>query len=113
MDIKDPIVIVSAARTPMGAFHGELAALTAPQLGAVAVAAVIERSGIDARLIDEAYIGNVPPAGLGQAPSCQAVLGAGLPTSVACTTVRKVCGAARKAPLLALVAFATGASQIG
>ncbi|HSV70994.1 MAG TPA: acetyl-CoA C-acyltransferase [Methylibium sp.] len=112
MNGKDPIVVVAAARTPMGAFQGELAALTAPQLGAVAVRAVVERSGIEAGLIDEAYIGNVLPAGLGQAPSRQAVLGAGLPTSVACTTVSKVCGSGMKALMLAHDAIASGASRI-
>lgn len=112
MPRKDSIVIVSAARTPMGALQGELASLSAPELGAVAIRAVMERAGIDASLVDEAYIGNVLSAGLGQAPSRQAVLGAGLPASVACTTVSKVCGSGMKALMLACDAIATGASQI-
>ncbi|MDB6062919.1 MAG: atoB [Verrucomicrobiaceae bacterium] len=98
---NDPIVIVSAARTPMGAFQGELSALSAPQLGAVAIQAALQSAGINGAQIDEALIGCVLPAGQGQAPARQAVLGAGLPTSVACTTISKVCGSGMKAVMFA------------
>ncbi len=95
------IVIVSAARTPMGAFQGELAALSGPQLGAVAIKAAVERAGIAPEQVQEVYMGNVLQAGEGQAPARQAALGAGLPKSVACTTVHKVCGSGMKAMMLA------------
>ena len=112
MSSTDPVVIVSAARTPMGAFQGELSALTAPRLGAVAIRAAIERAGIAKDLIEEAYVGNVLPAGLGQAPARQAVIGAGLPMSVRCTTVSKVCGSGMKAVMLAHDAIACGSAGI-
>lgn len=108
----DAIVIVSVARTPMGAFQGDLASLAAPQLGAIAIRAAIDRSGIDANLIDEAYVGNVLSAGLGQAPARQAVLSAGLPIGVTCTTVSKVCGSGMKAIALAHDAIALGTIDI-
>lgn len=97
----DPVVIVAAQRTPLGAFQGRLGALSATQLGAVAIAAALRQSGVDGDDVDEALMGCVLPAGLGQAPARQAVLGAGLPNSVACTTVNKVCGSAMKALMLA------------
>lgn len=108
----DAIVIVSVARTPMGAFQSDLASLAAPQLGAIAIRAAIDRSGIDANLIDEAYVGNVLSAGLGQAPARQAVLSAGLPIGVTCTTVSKVCGSGMKAIALAHDAIALGTIDI-
>ena len=85
--MNDPVVIVSAARTPLGGFQGELADLSAPQLGAVAIKAVAERAGVDSEGIDELIFGCVLPAGLGQAPARQAALTAGLPFSTGCTTV--------------------------
>src|SRR5579859_5411942 len=88
----DPIVIVSAARTPMGALQGELKEFTAPQLGAAAVRAALERSGVRAEQVQEVIMGCVLPAGQGQAPARQASLGAGLPLSAGCTTVNKICG---------------------
>jgi acetyl-CoA C-acetyltransferase len=97
----DPVVIVSAARTPIGGFMGELAALTAPQLGAVAIRAAVERAAIAPGQVDEVLFGCVLPAGLGQAPARQAALGAGLPHATGCTTVNKVCGSAMKATMLA------------
>ena len=84
------VVIVGAARTPIGAFLGGLAPLAAPKLGAIAIRAALERSGIALDKIDEVYMGNVVQAGVGQAPARQAALGAGLPQSVPCTTVNKV-----------------------
>jgi acetyl-CoA C-acetyltransferase len=102
MDRKgDDIVIVSAARTPMGGFQGDLATLTGPQLGAVAIRAAVARAGIAPERVDEVLMGNVLQAGEGQAPARQAALGAGLPKSVGCTTVHKVCGSGMKAMMLA------------
>lgn len=98
---QDPVVIVSAARTPLGAFQGELSALTAPQLGAHAVRAAVERAGVAPETVDEVLMGCVLPAGVGQAPARQAALGAGLPLSTTCTTVSKVCGSGMKALMLA------------
>jgi len=95
------VVIVGAARTPIGAFLGGLAPLTAPKLGAIAIRAALERSGISEDRIDEVYMGNVVQAGVGQAPARQAALGAGLPQSVPCTTVNKVCGSGLKSVMLA------------
>ncbi|MDM5116904.1 thiolase family protein [Aeromonas hydrophila] len=95
------IVIVAAKRTPMGAFQGALANLTAPELGACAIAAAMAEVGLKGKQIDEAYLGNVLSAGVGQAPARQAVLKAGLPDSIPCTTVNKVCGSGMKAVMLA------------
>jgi acetyl-CoA C-acetyltransferase len=95
------VVIVGAARTPIGAFLGGLAPLSAPKLGAIAIRAALERSGVPAEAIDEVYMGNVVQAGVGQAPARQASLGAGLPQSVPCTTVNKVCGSGLKSVMLA------------
>lgn len=95
------IVIVAAKRTPMGAFQGALANLTAPELGACAIAAAMAEAGLRGEQIDEAYLGNVLSAGVGQAPARQAVLKAGLPDSIPCTTVNKVCGSGMKAVMLA------------
>ena len=95
------VVIVGAARTPIGAFLGGLAPLAAPSLGAIAIRAALERSGISDDKIDEVYMGNVVQAGVGQAPARQAALGAGLPQSVPCTTVNKVCGSGLKSVMLA------------
>jgi acetyl-CoA C-acetyltransferase len=98
---SDPIVIVSAARTPMGAFQGELKNFAAPQLGAAAIRAAIERAKMKPEEVHEVLMGCVLPAGLGQAPARQASLGAGLPLSTGCTTVNKMCGSGMKAAMLA------------
>jgi acetyl-CoA C-acetyltransferase len=98
---SDPIVIVSAARTPMGGFQGELRGFTAPELGAAAIRAAVERAKIRADEIEEAIVGCVLPAGQGQAPARQAALGAGLPLAVGCTTVNKMCGSGMKAAMFA------------
>ncbi|HET9808566.1 MAG TPA: acetyl-CoA C-acyltransferase [Candidatus Limnocylindria bacterium] len=95
------VVIVGAARTPIGAFLGGLAPIAAPQLGAIAIRAALERSGVAPGQIDEVFMGNVVQAGVGQAPARQAALGAGLPQSVPCTTVNKVCGSGLKSVMLA------------
>jgi acetyl-CoA C-acetyltransferase len=97
----DPIVIVSAARTPLGAFQGILSPLAAPSLGSFAIQATVERSGIDPKLIEEVLMGCVLPAGLGQAPTRQAALQANLPSSTCCTTISKVCGSGMKAVMIA------------
>jgi len=109
---NDPVVIVSAARTPMGGFQGELAALTAPQLGAVAIKAAVERAGIAVDAIQELVLGCVLPAGLGQAPARQASIDAGLPLSVACSTVSKVCGSGMKATIVAHDQLVAGSNEV-
>ena len=98
---NDPIVIVSAARTPMGAFQGELKGFAAPELGAAAIRAAVERAKIKPQDVNEAIMGCVLPAGQGQAPARQAALGAGLPLAVGCTTVNKMCGSGMKAAMFA------------
>src|SRR6202162_1354381 len=97
----DPIVIVSAARTPMGAFQGELKGFAAPELGAAAIRAAVERAKIRPEEIDEVIMGCVLAAGQGQAPARQAALGAGLPLATGCTTINKMCGSGMKAAMLA------------
>lgn len=98
--MNDPVVIVSAARTPMGGFQGCFGGLAVPQLGAVAIRAAVERAGIDANLVDEVLMGCVLPAGAGQAPVRQASLLAGLPLSAGCAMVSKVCGSGMKATMV-------------
>ncbi|KND59824.1 3-ketoacyl-CoA thiolase [Candidatus Burkholderia verschuerenii] len=98
---NDPVVIVSAARTPMAAFQGNFAALTAPQLGAAAIRAAVERAGLKPEQVDEAIMGCVLPAGQGQAPARQAALGAGLPLSFGSTTINKMCGSGMRAAMFA------------
>lgn len=106
------IVIVAAKRTPMGAFQGALASLTAPELGACAIAAAMAQTGLRGDQIDEAYLGNVLSAGVGQAPARQAVLKAGLPDNVPCTTVNKVCGSGMKAVMLAADGLRLGDTNV-
>jgi acetyl-CoA C-acetyltransferase len=108
----DPIVIAAYARTPMGGFQGSLAGATATQLGAAAVRAAVERSGVDGEKVDQIVMGCVLPAGLGQAPARQAALGAGLPQHVQATTVNKMCGSGMQAAILAHGALAEGSSDI-
>jgi acetyl-CoA C-acetyltransferase len=108
----DPIVITGAARTPMGAFQGELKDATAPELGAVAIRAALARSGVAAADVDEVVMGCVLAAGLGQAPARQASLGAGVPPSVGCTTVNKMCGSGMKATMLAHDVLAAGSGDV-
>ena len=102
------VVVVGAARVPVGKFLGGLAGLTAPQLGAVAIRAALERSGVDPARIDEVFFGNVVSAGIGQAPARQAAIDAGLPPSIPATTVNKVCGSGLKAVMLAAQAIRAG-----
>ncbi|HZP93538.1 MAG TPA: acetyl-CoA C-acetyltransferase [Burkholderiales bacterium] len=109
---SDPVVIVSAARTPMGAFQGELKDFAAPQLGAAAIRAAVERAGVRPQQVEEVIMGCVLPAGQGQAPARQAALGAGLPLSVGCTTVNKMCGSGMKAAMLAHDLLLAGSNVI-
>ncbi|HEY1058569.1 MAG TPA: acetyl-CoA C-acyltransferase [Limnobacter sp.] len=110
----DPIVIVSAARTPMGGFQGSLSSLPAADLGAHAIAAALKRTGHPtlSERVDEVIMGCVLPAGQGQAPARQAALGAGLPLDAACTTVNKMCGSGMKALMLAHDGLMAGSSTV-
>ena len=110
--MQDPIVIVSAVRTPMAAFQGEFSGLTAPQLGAVAIKAAVERAGIRPEQVEEVVFGCVLPAGQGQAPARQAALGAGLPIGVACTTVNKMCGSGMRAAMTVFDGLVAGSFDI-
>ncbi len=95
------VVIVSAARTPIGSFNGVLAAIPATELGSIAIKEALKKAGINAEAVNEVIMGNVLTAGEGQAPARQAALGAGLPNSVTCMTINKVCGSGLKAVMLA------------
>ena len=108
----DPVVIVSYARTPMGAFQGALAGASATELGAAAVKAAVERAKVEPEKIEQILMGCVLPAGLGQAPARQAALKAGLPTSVEATTVNKMCGSGMQAAILAHDLLAAGSAEI-
>jgi acetyl-CoA C-acetyltransferase len=109
---NDPIVIVGAARTPMGGFQGDFATLAASELGAVAIRAAVARAGVAPDAVDKALMGCVLPAGQGQAPARQAALKAGLPLATGCTTVNKMCGSAMEAAMLAHDALAAGSGEI-
>ena len=109
---NDPVVIVSVARTPMGAMQGELKDFAAHQLGAAAIRAAVERAGIQADQVQEVIMGCVLPAGQGQAPARQASLGAGLPLSAGCTTINKMCGSGMKATMFANDLLAAGTNDI-
>jgi acetyl-CoA C-acetyltransferase len=108
----DPVVIVNVARTPIGGFMGELKSCSAPHLGASAIRAAVERAGIPPEDVDQVIMGNVLPAGLGQAPARQAALGAGLPTAAACATINKVCGSGMYAAMLAHDQIALGRGAV-
>jgi acetyl-CoA C-acetyltransferase len=110
--MSEQIVITGSARTPMGGFQGALSGATAVQLGAAAIAAALTRSGLQGDAIDELLMGCVLPAGLGQAPARQAALGAGLPLSVGCTTVNKMCGSGMKATMLAHDLLKVGSNRV-
>jgi acetyl-CoA C-acetyltransferase len=106
------VVIVSAVRTPIGSFMGGLSTVTAPRLGAVAIKGALDKIKLDPNLIDEVFMGNVVQAGVGQAPARQAALYAGLPHSVACTTINKVCASGMKAVMLGAQAIQCGDAEI-
>src|SRR5512141_1414216 len=110
--MNDPVMIVSAARTPMGAMQGDFASLTCAQLGSVAIRAALERASTRPEQIDEVIMGCVLPAGQGQAPARQASLGAGLPLAAGCTTVNKMCGSGMKATMLANDLLRAGTNDI-
>jgi len=110
--MNDPIVIVGAARTPMGGFQGVLSPVTASQLGAAAIAASVQRAGLAPEDIQEVIMGNVLPAGQGQAPARQASLGGGLPLSTGCTTINKMCGSGMKATMLAHDLLLAGVNDV-
>jgi len=109
---SDPIVIVAAARTPMGAFQGELKGFAAPELGAAAIRAAVERAKVRPEDVQEVIMGCVLPAGQGQAPARQASLGAGLPLAAGCTTVNKMCGSGMKAAMIAHDVLFSGNAEI-
>jgi acetyl-CoA C-acetyltransferase len=110
--MPDHVVIVAARRTPIGAFQGALAAATAPQLGAAAIAGAMADSTLAMSDVHEVVMGCVLPAGLGQAPARQAALGAGLPTSVPTTTLNKMCGSAMRAIMAGVDQISSGDAQV-
>ena len=110
--MSDPIVIVSAARTPMGSFQGDFANLAAHDLGGAAIKAAVERAGVKPEQVDEVVFGNVLQAGQGQAPARQATLKGGLPKSTGAVTVHKVCGSAMKAMMLAADMLKSGTAEV-
>jgi acetyl-CoA C-acetyltransferase len=109
---SDPVVILAARRTPVGAFQGAFATVTAPQLGSAAIKAALADSGVAAAQIDEVILGCVLTAGIGQAPARQAALGAGIPASVPSTTVNKMCGSAMRAVMLGCDQILAGSAKI-
>ncbi len=112
MTAIDPIVIVGAARTPMGGFLGYLKDVSAPALGARAISAAVERAGIGAASVDEILMGCVLPAGQGQAPARQAAIGAGLPLAAGATTINKMCGSGMKAAMVAHDLLRAGSADV-
>ena len=106
------IFIAGVARTPLGSLNGTLASLTAPQLGAIAIKAALERAGISPEKVNEVFMGNVVSAGIGQAPAQQASISAGLPTNIPCTTVNKVCASGMKAIMLGAQSIMNGDNEI-
>ncbi len=106
------VVIVSAVRTPIGSFMGGLSTVAAPRLGAAAIKGALDRIKLDVNLVDEVFMGNVVQAGVGQAPARQAAIYAGLPNSVACTTVNKVCASGMKSVMLGAQAIQCGDAEI-
>ena len=110
-ELKD-VVIVSACRTPIGAFNGSLSTVSAPKLGSIVIKEVINRINLPMDQIDEVIMGCVLPAALGQAPARQAALGAGLPTNVECMTINKVCGSGLKSVMLAAQAIMVGDAEV-
>ena len=105
-------VIVSAKRTPLGKFMGGLSTVPAPKLGAIAIQGALEAIGLDATEVDEVYMGNVLQAGVGQAPARQAAIFAGIPDTVPCTTVNKVCSSGMKTIMMAAQAIALGDAEV-
>ena len=112
MSGSDPVVILSAARTPLGRFQGDLSSFSAPKLGSTVIAAAVERARLSSEQIDEVFMGCVLPAGQGQAPARQAARGAKLPDATGATTVNKVCGSGMKATMLAHDIIKAGSANI-
>jgi acetyl-CoA C-acetyltransferase len=112
MSASDPVVIVSAVRTPLGRFQGDLSPLTAPVLGAHVIRTALARAGLAPDRVDEVFMGCVLPAGQGQAPARQAMRGAGLPDAVGATTINKVCGSGMKATMIAHDLLRAGSADI-
>ncbi len=110
--MNDPVVIVGAARTPMGAFQGDFSSLSANDLGAVAIRAAVERAGIAPELVEHVYFGNCLMAGQGQAPARQALLKAGLPTATGAVTLSKMCGSAMQAAIFAHDQLVAGSADV-
>ena len=110
--MSESIVILAAVRTPLGGFQGVFASQSAPQLGAVAIAAAVERAGVDPSVVNEALMGCVLPAGIGQAPARQAALLGGLPLSTACTSISKVCGSGMRALTLSHDLLMAGSAEV-
>ena len=110
--MQNTVMIAGAARTPMGGLQGELAGASAPELGAAAISAAYTRAKVDPQQVDETIMGCVLPAGLGQAPARQASIGAGIPRSVGCTTVNKMCGSGMRAVMFGYDAIVAGSSTI-
>ena len=106
------VVIVSAVRTPIGSFMGGLSTVPAPRLGAIAIKGALDKINLDPKLVDEVYMGNVVQAGVGQAPARQAAMYAGLPDTVPCTTVNKVCASGMKSVMLAAQAIQCGDADV-
>lgn len=112
MENMDPIVIVGSSRTPIGSFQGNLSSFKGPELGAFVIQAAIKRAGLNLEDIDEVLMGCVLSAGIGQAPARQAAIMAGMPKSVVCTTVNKICGSGMKTVMLASDALLAGSANI-
>ena len=112
MSLPRPVYIVSATRTPIGAFQGSLAAVSAPRLGAVAIKAALERAKVTPEQVGEVFMGNVLSAGIGQAPARQAAIYAGIPDSVPATTVGKVCGSGMQSILFGAKSIALGEAEL-
>ncbi|PNX75078.1 acetyl-CoA acetyltransferase cytosolic 2-like protein, partial [Trifolium pratense] len=106
------VCIVGVARTPMGGFLGSLSSLSATQLGSLAIKSALKRANVDPSLVQEVFFGNVLSANLGQAPARQAALGAGIPTSVICTTINKVCSSGMKATMIAAQTIQLGHNDV-
>ena len=105
------VVIVSAARTPIGSFMGSLSTIPAPRLGAIAIKGALDKINLDTKLVDEVLMGNVVQAGTGQAPARQAAIYAGIGDNVPCTTVNKVCASGMKAVMQAAQSVALGDAE--
>lgn len=110
--MNDPVVIVGAARTPMGAFQGDFSSKTASDLGAVAIKAAVERAGVDPQSVEHVYFGNCLMAGQGQAPARQALIKAGLPLSTGAVTLSKMCGSAMQAAIFAHDQLVAGSADV-